>query len=387
VQQVSVSGHNADNGARIITTQWFYDEDEVMSSGRNTIRQSAKGRRGTKAKHIAIVLLSVQNKSAKICKLISPEIHQITLEFHVNGLVQRVHIKIVILDRFLMINYLLIAFAPTVHDSQDIRRIIKPQKENILVAIPWSRRSRRVLIALSVRWLTVRRLLWWRATLKARRWRALGPARTWRPLVGIGTVWWLLYGIWRSLLVFPLRATKTVLIIRGRWSALVMAVLWVRCQISSTSWTLGNFLVSEIRRGGRSIWRTRLRRRAHIRGRGVSIAAFQCSKITALYLAPDRARGLAMPAKGSVRVPSISLAERLVIPSSSDGSRTENVVQVVSIRLFLNPFSNGVEHVPVDLEALVSQSWVMEYTEDVIHHFINWDSWVLPGIDNSPKRH
>lgn len=94
-----------------------------------------------------------------------------------------------------------------------------------------------------------------------------------------------------------------------------------------------------------------------------------------------------MPAKGSVRVPSISLAERLVIPSSSDGSRTENVVQVVSIRLFLNPFSNGVEHVPVDLEALVSQSWVMEYTEDVIHHFINWDSWVLPGIDNSPKRH
>jgi hypothetical protein len=94
-----------------------------------------------------------------------------------------------------------------------------------------------------------------------------------------------------------------------------------------------------------------------------------------------------MPAKGPVRVPSISFAKRLMIPSSSDGSRVKNIVQVVSIRLLLNPLSNGVEHVPMDLEALISQSWVVEYTEDVIHHFINRDSWVLPGVDDSPKTH
>jgi hypothetical protein len=104
VQQVPVSGHNEDNGVQTITTQWFYDDDEVMSSGRDTIRQSAKSRRSTEAKQIAIVLLFVQTKSAKLCKLISPEIISNHFRFHVNSLVQCIHINIVILDQFLIIN-------------------------------------------------------------------------------------------------------------------------------------------------------------------------------------------------------------------------------------------------------------------------------------------
>jgi hypothetical protein len=43
----------------------------------------------------------------------------------------------------------------------------------------------------------------------------------------------------------------------------------------------------------------------------------------------------------------------------------------MGIGLFLYPLANSVEHVPMDFKALITQSGMMEYTKDVIHHLIN----------------
>jgi len=78
-----------------------------------------------------------------------------------------------------------------------------------------------------------------------------------------------------------------------------------------------------------------------------------------------------MTTERSVRVSNVLFAEGRVIPSRSDRSRAENIVEIMSIRLLLNPFSNSIEHVPVDFDALVPQSWVMKCTKNVIHHLIH----------------
>jgi hypothetical protein len=81
-----------------------------------------------------------------------------------------------------------------------------------------------------------------------------------------------------------------------------------------------------------------------------------------------------MTTERSVRVSNVLFAEGRVIPSRSDRSRAENIVEIMSI-----------EHVPVDFDALVPQSWVMKCTKNVIHHLIHWYSWMLPGVDNPPN--
>jgi hypothetical protein len=90
-----------------------------------------------------------------------------------------------------------------------------------------------------------------------------------------------------------------------------------------------------------------------------------------LNFTPDGSGSFTVAAKCSVRVSNILFAERLMVPSSSDRGRTENAVKIMGIGLFLYPLANSVEHVPMDFKALITQSWVMEYTKDVIHHLIN----------------
>jgi hypothetical protein len=36
----------------------------------------------------------------------------------------------------------------------------------------------------------------------------------------------------------------------------------------------------------------------------------------------------------------------------------------------------------MDLDALIPQSWVMENTNNIVHHLLNWNPWVFPGIQN-----
>jgi hypothetical protein len=37
----------------------------------------------------------------------------------------------------------------------------------------------------------------------------------------------------------------------------------------------------------------------------------------------------------------------------------------------------------MNLEVLVAESWMMKNAEDIIHHLVDRNSWVLPGIENS----
>jgi hypothetical protein len=87
----------------------------------------------------------------------------------------------------------------------------------------------------------------------------------------------------------------------------------------------------------------------------------------------------------NIPLPSTLFADCLVIVASSNRSRAENTVQVVSVGLLLNPFSYGIEHVPVDFKTLISQSWVVKNAKDITHHLIDWYSRMFPCIDDSPK--
>ncbi len=78
-----------------------------------------------------------------------------------------------------------------------------------------------------------------------------------------------------------------------------------------------------------------------------------------------------MTTERSMRVSNVFFTEGLVITSCSNRSRAENIVEIMSIWLLFNPFPNSIEHVPVNFDALVPQSWVMKCTKNVIHHFIH----------------
>jgi hypothetical protein len=86
-------------------------------------------------------------------------------------------------------------------------------------------------------------------------------------------------------------------------------------------------------------------------------------------------------------VANIFFSECLVVLSSSDGSRTENAIQIMGVWLLLDPFSNSIEHISMDFDTLVPQGWVVEYSKDIIHHLINQYSWMLPRIKNTTKTH
>lgn len=73
----------------------------------------------------------------------------------------------------------------------------------------------------------------------------------------------------------------------------------------------------------------------------------------------------------------------LVIMAIFDRLGAQNMIELITIWLLVNPFLHCVEHVSVDLETLVSESWVMESSADITHHLINRDTGILPGIEDS----
>lgn len=93
-----------------------------------------------------------------------------------------------------------------------------------------------------------------------------------------------------------------------------------------------------------------------------------------------------MATQRSMRVSDVPFSACLVVVSSSNRSRTENAIQVMCIGLLLNPFPDGIEHISMDLEALISQSWVMENAKNIVHYLINRYSRVFPCIDHTPGK-
>ena len=72
-----------------------------------------------------------------------------------------------------------------------------------------------------------------------------------------------------------------------------------------------------------------------------------------------------------------------VVATVFDGGGVEEAIDLAAVWLLVRPGLDGAEHGAVDLDRLVSESWVVEDAEDVIHHLLNWHPWVLPSIENS----
>jgi len=53
--------------------------------------------------------------------------------------------------------------------------------------------------------------------------------------------------------------------------------------------------------------------------------------------------------------------------------------------LFVHPLPDGVEHVPLYFNVLIAESWMVEDSKNIRHDLSNGYSWVLPGVDYSPK--
>lgn len=59
------------------------------------------------------------------------------------------------------------------------------------------------------------------------------------------------------------------------------------------------------------------------------------------------------------------------------------MVEVAAVRVLVDPFLDGVEHVAVDLEVLVAHGGVVEDVEDVVDYFVDGDAGVFPGVEDA----
>jgi hypothetical protein len=63
-----------------------------------------------------------------------------------------------------------------------------------------------------------------------------------------------------------------------------------------------------------------------------------------------------------------------------DGFRRQDVIQLATVWVRVRPHSDGLEHLPLNLNTLVSDRRVMEDSKDVIDNLVNGDTRVLPCI-------
>ena len=78
-----------------------------------------------------------------------------------------------------------------------------------------------------------------------------------------------------------------------------------------------------------------------------------------------------------------SIASRnCVVAAIFNGLRTEDRVQIMSIRLFIDPSANCGEHVPLDFNVLIPKGRVVEGTKYVRHDFFHGDARVLPCVED-----
>ena len=90
-----------------------------------------------------------------------------------------------------------------------------------------------------------------------------------------------------------------------------------------------------------------------------------------------------MTTESAVVMTNVLLAAGFMVMAFFDGLRTKDAVQVVTFGILIRPVAYGVEHVAVNFNVLVPQSWMMESTQDVGHYFIDRDTGVFPGVENS----
>lgn len=73
-----------------------------------------------------------------------------------------------------------------------------------------------------------------------------------------------------------------------------------------------------------------------------------------------------------------------MVLASLDRLGREQVGQLVLESALICPLSHRLEHIPLDLDSLITSCWVVESPEDVINDLINRHTRIFPGIQNSP---
>ena len=59
------------------------------------------------------------------------------------------------------------------------------------------------------------------------------------------------------------------------------------------------------------------------------------------------------------------------------------MVELVAMGGFLGPLANGLEHLALDLDTLVTRGGMVQGAEDVIDDFVDRNAGVLPGVDDA----
>lgn len=65
-----------------------------------------------------------------------------------------------------------------------------------------------------------------------------------------------------------------------------------------------------------------------------------------------------------------------------DGLRRQEVVDVVAARMLIDPVLDCAEHVPLNLNMVVTQGRVVEGTQHVVDNFVNRHAGVFPCVKN-----
>ena len=72
-----------------------------------------------------------------------------------------------------------------------------------------------------------------------------------------------------------------------------------------------------------------------------------------------------------------------VVVTLLDRLGAQDVIEPVTTRMFIRPLLDGVEHVSVDLEIVVTQSRVMESTNHVVDDLIYRYTGILPSVQDA----
>lgn len=66
-----------------------------------------------------------------------------------------------------------------------------------------------------------------------------------------------------------------------------------------------------------------------------------------------------------------------------NGLRRQNLVEFAAARMLIGPRLDGVEHIPLNLNMLVTKGGVVECPQHVVDNFFDGHTGVLPCVENA----
>lgn len=145
--------------------------------------------------------------------------------------------------------------------------------------------------------------------------------------------------------------------------------------------------------------RRRRGRAGHVVRRGISVTALHRVEVTRAHLGPERPGHLAVAQLAhklprAMRMAAVAMAvaatailallRQDVVLALLDRLGPQELVELVALRVFVRPPLDCLEHVFLDLDALVAKGRMVECPEDVVHNLIYGNVGVLPRKENAP---